>query len=495
MKKIIEKSIKKNDEFEVDIVRMGANGEGVAVKDGIVIFVPYAIVGERVLIHIICDKKSFLIAKILKIITPSIYRQIPPCKYFERCGGCDLQHMSNKMQNTTKIEIVNSTLKKYANIDAEIGELVCGKNDLHYRNKFAFPIREVDGEIKIGMFKKNSHQIIDIDDCLLQSDKAKTIIKIMRDYMTENKISAYNEETQSGKIKHIVAREHGDSFILTIVVSDEKFNNFEPLIKLLKTHFSSFGLYKNVNLLNNNVIFGEKDIHIFGLKELEIEEFDIKYFVNNRSFLQVNDEIKCIIYRQILELLGDEKIVIDAYSGAGLLSSIIAKHGAEVYGIEIIKEATENAEKLKKLNNLYNLTNKNGDCAIIVPKLAKELNAEFSVVVDPPRKGLDERVVNAFLEAQPEKIVYLSCNPATLARDLKLLLEKYDISFVKAYNMFAQTTNVETLVCLNKKVQKSSKNVKKIDKNKQKTKKLSENSRYFDFYDDVKSGCQKIYDW
>jgi len=448
MKTKFNKSIKKNDELEVDIVRMGANGEGIAVHDGIVIFVPFAIVGERVLIHIINDKNSFLIAKILKIIRPSENRINAPCKYFGKCGGCDLQHMTKQMQSEIKKDIVCDSLKKYAKIDIEANNLICGEKDYRYRNKFAFPINEVDGEIKIGMYKKNSHQIIDIDDCLLQSERTKTIANCVREFMIENKVSAYNEQTKKGIVKHIVAREHGESFILTVVVNDEKFNNFQPLIEKLKTHFLSFGLYKNINLLKNNVIFGEKDIHLYGLKELEIEEFGIKYFVNNRSFLQVNDEIKCIIYQKIIELLKGQKIVIDSYSGAGLLSSIIAKNVEQVYGIEIIKEATQNAEKLKKMNNLYNLTNKNRDCAVELPNLAKSLGSDFAVVVDPPRKGLDKKVVDAFLESKPQKIVYLSCNPSTLARDVGFMIEQYNITFCQPYNMFPQTAQVETLICL-----------------------------------------------
>lgn len=450
MKEAKDKLIKKNDEFEVEITRYGANGEGIAVKDGIVIFVPFVMVGEKVLIHIINDKNSFLIAKIVKILTPSKLRVNAPCKYFGKCGGCDLQHIAKSEQSKIKTNIVHDALKKYAGIDIKVNEIISGEKDYRYRNKFAFPVCEEHGEIKIGMFKKNSHQIIDIDDCLLQSERVKTIIKTVREYMIENKISAYCEETKKGTIKHIVLREHGESFILTMVVADKKFNKFDDLIARLKTQFGRFGLYKNINLLNNNVIFGEKDEHIYGLSELEIEEFGIKYFVNNRSFMQVNDEIKCIIYQKILELLGKQETVIDAYSGAGLLSSILAKHAKKVYGVEIIKEATKNAENLKNINKLYNLTNINGDCAIEIPKLAKQISEDYAIVVDPPRKGLDKKVVEAFLQSEPNKIVYLSCNPATLARDIGLMKDKYEIKFIQPYNMFPQTSQVETLVCLEK---------------------------------------------
>lgn len=445
----MENTLKKNDELEVDILRLGANGEGIAEFSGAVIFIRGALAGERVLAHIIKVEKTFYIAKLIKVIIASEFREIPLCKYFGKCGGCDLQHLSFEKELEFKRNLVAGTLKKYAGITHEVQQVISGEKCYHYRNKFAFPVREEAGVVKIGMFKTNSHQLVDIDDCLLQSDKAKKIIKIIKQFMQENKISGYSEENKTGQIKHIVVREAGDSFILTVVVRDKNKINFTPLVELLKTQFSSFGVYKNINLLENNVIFGEKDEYIYGLKELEKNEFGIKYFVNNRSFMQVNDEVKNLIYWQILNVFNEDETIIDAYSGAGLLSVIIAKKARQVFGVEIVKEATQNAENLKKLNNIYNLTNKNGDCAKIIPELAKGLKGDFSVVVDPPRKGLDKRVVEAFLIAMPKKIVYLSCNPATLARDLGILIQKYDIEFIKPYDMFPQTANVETLVKLN----------------------------------------------
>ena len=502
---MLEKKLKKNDELEVVIERIGSNGEGIAVVDGIVIFVPFALVGERVLIHIINDKNSFLIAKVVKVLTPSKQRVVAPCPHFAKCGGCDIQHMCQSEQLKTKKLMVENALEKFAKINVKTNEVVASNKQFRYRNKFAFPVQDVNGEIKIGMFQKNSHRIIEVEDCLLQSENAKLIVKLFKEFMIENKISAYNEQTKKGDVKHIVVREHGDEFILTVVVTNKKFNKFEPLILKLKQQFNSFGIVKNVNNLNNNVIFGNFDEKIYGIQELGFEEFGISYTVNNRSFLQVNDYIKNLIYKKIIETLGDQTNVIDAYSGAGLLSSIIAKNTQNVWGVEIVKEATENANNLKLKNNLYNLTNKNGDCSEVIPELAKQLQGDFAVVVDPPRKGLDKKVVETFLHCEPSKIVYLSCDPATLARDLGLLKEKYDVEFVQPYDMFPQTANVETLVCLNlknthsktneEKLQKEQEKKKKILKNKKKSQKTREKSRYFDFYDDVKHDSHRDVAW
>ena len=444
----MDKKIKKNDEIVVTIERLGDGGEGIAVYDGMVVFVPFAKIGEKVKVHIINDKKSFLIGKIVEKYSESENSVVPPCPYFYKCGGCDIQHFTQKEQLDFKKEMVRNSLKKFAKIEPEINDVISSDKWFRYRNKFAFPVQQINGEIKIGMFKKNSHNIIEIDDCLLQSEKTKTILKLFKEYMLENKISAYNEQTKKGTIKHIVVREHGDEFILTVVVTDQKFDKFEPLIEKLKSHFSSFGIMKNVNKLQNNVIFGNIDKNVYGIENLELEDFGVSYEINNRSFLQVNDFIKNEIYQKIIDTIGSQKNIIDAYSGAGLLSSILAKHCENVVGVEIIKEATENANNLKKKNNLYNLKNINGDCAEIIPALAKELKGDFAVVVDPPRKGLDKSVVQAFLESEPKQIVYLSCNPATLARDLFDLKEKYTIEFVQPYDMFPQTANVETLVSL-----------------------------------------------
>ena len=446
-----EKTLKKNDRVVVKIERLGANGEGVAIYNGVVIFVPFALVGDEVLIHIINDKNNFLIGKIVEIKKPSKNRVEAVCPYFTKCGGCDLQHMSYDDQLAFKKQLVGDTLKKYAKITHEINDVVPSPKVFRYRNKFAFPVQEEAGEIKIGMFRKNSHRIVEIEDCMLQSEKTKIILKLFKEYMKENNISAYNEETKKGTIKHIVVREADNDFVLTVVVTDEKFNKFTPLIEKLKTHFSSFGIFKNVNKLNNNVIFGSLDKKIYGIYELEKNDFGVQYFVNNRSFLQVNDEIKNLIYQKIIDTLGSQKNVIDAYSGAGLLSSVIAKSGTKVYAVEIVKEATGNENKLKFLKDLYNLTNKNGDCGRVIPELAKELKGNFSIVVDPPRKGLDDAVVDVFLKTNPKLIVYLSCNPATLARDLSKLMQEYKIDFIQPYDMFPQTANVETLVCLRRK--------------------------------------------
>ena len=444
----MDKKLKKNDEIILTIDRLGDNGEGIAVYDGMVVFVPFALPGEEVLVHIINDKHSFLVGKVVEIKKPSNERIEPLCPHFKKCGGCNVQHMPYEAQLEFKKNMVKNALKKYAKIDDEILDCIPSDKEFRYRNKFAFPVQEENGEVKIGMYQSNSHRIIEVNDCLLQSERAKTIVKLFKEFMTKEKLTAYNEQTKKGLVKHIVVREADGAFILTVVVTDKKFNKFDTLISLLKTEFNDFGIIKNINTLGNNVIFGNTDELVYGLENLKLCDFGVNYEINNRSFLQVNSYIKNVIYQKIIDTVGEQKNIIDAYSGAGLLSSILAKNAGNVIGVEIIQNATENANKLKSVNNLHNLTNINGDCAKEIPRLAKELEGDFAVVVDPPRKGLDKPVVDAMLEAKPKQIVYLSCNPATLARDLSYLKEQYDIEFVQPYDMFPQTANVETLVSL-----------------------------------------------
>lgn len=445
----MEKALKKNDEIELEIVRFGANGEGIGNVDGKIIFVPFACADEKVLAKIVADKKSFYYGKLIKVLVPSKARVQAPCPYFSKCGGCDLQHISYEQTLIIKQNIVKDAFLKYAGIDANVNPTVPSPKTYRYRNKFAFPVaKNSNGEVVVGMYRKNSHDVVPVEDCLLQSENTKKIISLFCRYLKENKIPAYDEKTNTGLVKHIVVRENENSFILTVVVTDEKFVEFSPLIQKLNMHFNNFGIIKNVNKLKNNVIFGNFNEKIYGLAELEKEDFGIKYHVSNTSFLQVNDEVKNLIYQKIIDFVGSTKVVIDAYSGAGLLSSIIARHAEKVYGIEIVKSATEDAENLKKLNGLTNLTNINGDCAKVLPELSQKIKEEFAIVIDPPRKGVDASVLDAILASKPSKVIYLSCNPATLARDIKVLSESFNIEFIQPYDMFPQTANVETLVLL-----------------------------------------------
>ncbi len=442
--------IKKNDELLLDIESLGANGEGVAHFNGATIFVQRALPGEQVLAHIILCKKTFYVAKIISIVKPSDDRINPPCPYYEKCGGCDLQHMSYDRQLKFKTDLVGDTLKKYAKLDKTINDTLSFGDEFGYRNKFAFPVASENGTIKIGLYRAFSHNIVEIDKCMLQSKISEKILACFKEFMEVSKLSAYDETSGRGLVKHIVCRESQNSFILTVVVTENKEINFDYLINSLEKLGLKFGLYKNINKLNNNVIFGDLDIHIYGLTELEKNEFGINYFVNNRSFLQVNDSVKTEIYNKILSEINDDDSVIDAYSGAGLLSGIIAKKAKKVVGIEIVKEATKNAEILKNNNNLYNLTNLNGDCSLLLKKQASIFKNDYILVLDPPRKGVTTEVINAILENKPKKIIYLSCNPATLARDISLLKADYSVKYVQPYDMFPQTSNVETLVVMEK---------------------------------------------
>lgn len=481
--------LKKNDEIEVLVERLGANGEGIATHDGAVIFVPYALEGERCVVHIVSDKKSYYFAKLVKVLSESKDRVVAPCPYFYKCGGCDLQHMCYQKQLELKHDIVFDDLKKYSGQEFDVLPVVASKQQFGYRNKFAFPVSiDDEGDVHLGMYRKHSHDILDIENCLIQGTKTAKLIKIFKNFVQKPQI--YEKFCKNPKLfKHIVVREQGDKFIMTVVVGDDGFHNFQPLVQLLKDEFKEFGLYKNVNKKDNNVIFGDTDCHIFGLTELEVSEFGVTYKVNNRSFLQVNDYVKQKVYQKILDLISGEKNVVDAYSGAGLLSAILAKNGSNCYGIEIVKEASKNAEEIKQSNNLTNLINICGDCAKELPKLAESLKGDFSLVVDPPRKGMDEAVAKTILNHLPKKIVYLSCNPATLARDIKILSEAYDVKLVQPYDMFPQTANVETLVLMEKRC------LKPVQKKKNVKKNSGQKERYFAFYDDIKDRTHKVVDW
>lgn len=446
--------MKKNEKINLTINNYGCNAEGVAIFDGQVVFVPYALVDENIDATIIKQTSKVCLAKIDNIKKQSKERIAPLCPYFSKCGGCQLQHTNYENALKIKTEIVQNAISKIGKINFEVSPCIASENTFHYRNKISMPINPKTKSL--GMYRPESHHIIDITNCPLQKEKINKLIQIFNNYLKKTKNSIYNEETKNGLLKSLVAREINNSLLVTVVINGQKLNDSDILWDMLNQNFENVGLSINKNLLKNNVILTEEFEHLFGIKNAEICENGIKYCINNQSFLQINDQIKHKIYDKIFEEIQNE-IVVDAYSGAGLLSAMIAKHAEKVYGIEIIKEATKAADTLANKNNISNLVNINGDCTQELPKLLATLSKaekqNLTIVLDPPRKGCDKKVVDAIINAQPNKIVYLSCDPSTLARDLNIISQSnlYDIKSIQPYDMFPQTKHVETLLILTKK--------------------------------------------
>ena len=433
--------MKKNDIIQLDVIDAGANGEGIAKVDNFVIFVPFALQGEKILAKLLKVNKNFAYAKIEKIITPSPERVEPRCPVFGKCGGCNLQHTTYENQLKIKKIIVQNTLRKMLHTPFEVQDTIGSCLQYGYRNKMQFPINK-DG---IGMYAQNSHRLIPLTDCPISQQINSKLISLMQQYINRSGISLYNEETGQGILRNVLVRVKSDSYMITIVCNGEP-TKIQILVDLLSNNIENFGLYYNINKKRNNTILTDEFVHVAGIKEQECTDFGINYTLLPLSFAQVNDCIQNEIYQKILSIVGNN-IVIDAYSGAGLLSAIISTKAKHVYGIEIIQQATDNANALKEKNNIQNLTNINGDCAIELPKLISTLQDPI-VVLDPPRKGCDIRVLEALIQNAPSKIIYVSCNPASLARDLQTLEQYYDITLVQPYDMFPQTKHVETLVVL-----------------------------------------------
>ena len=443
--------MKKNDRYTVDIIDIGGDGEGIARVDGQVVFVPYAIDGEKVDIQVINTKSKFAIAKILNIVTPSEYRREAKCPYFSKCGGCDIQHMTYEYQLITKKKMLATTLRRVGGIDKEIDSVVPCDREYEYRNKIALPIVYQDGKTMIGMYRKGSHKVVEITDCAIQMPFIKDLLDITKDYIDKNNIMGYDEENHKGILRHIVARYNNDSILVTLVVTKDNLPKLNEYYDELLKKFESVGLSININKDKTNVILGDKTIHKYGEEELTICENGIKYSVSNDSFMQVNDDIRCKIYNFVLENISSADTIVDLYSGAGVLTSMFSTKASKVYGIEIVPSAVNSANKLMKENGISNVTNICGDAGVELKKLSDKLDRNYTIVVDPPRKGLGDGVVDMLSNLTPTKIIYISCNPATLSRDLCGLSQKYDILSITPFDMFPETKHLETVVVLNRK--------------------------------------------
>ena len=461
----------KNQIITTTILNSGINGEGIAKVDGMTLFIPYALVGEKVVAKVILAKKNFAVARLIEVLTPAEERVRPECRAFTRCGGCQLQHVKYYNQLKIKSANVRDAFRKIAKLDPPVQQ--CVKSDFiyNYRNKLQLPVGERDGALAIGFYEEYTHNIVPIDECPLHPEWARKLIGAFKKFMADSGIQAYDEKRRQGTVRHLVARELTGCIMVTLVINDD-FLDCSSFAAELKNLFPSFGLYLNINKKDTNVITGDKYLYVCGERKLKDSYNGLRIEVGPGSFLQVNNSVKDKLYYKVLDQVRSEEqpVCIDAYSGTGILSALMAKHANKVYAIEIVEEAIEDAEHIRKINNLSGkLEIIHGDCSEELPPLLERLKGENAILVlDPPRKGCTKAIIKAILKNPPKKIIYISCNPATLARDVGMIMGTldpdsdamtpdplkinglYEITLVQPYDMFPQTKHVETVVLMSR---------------------------------------------
>ena len=464
--------MEKNEERVGVVQALGSNGEGILKENGTVVFVPFTLVGEKIRYKVLKVTSKCVYGKVLEVLTPAEMRVRPACTVFGKCGGCQLQHIKYMSQLKIKEENIATCFKKVANLDVTVSSTVKGDDKIRYRNKLQLPVAQTDKGTAIGFYAENSHRVVPIDDCLINAPWTKNIIDAFKIYIEEFNIKGYNEFDNSGELREITVKEVKGKLIITAVIFNENIRGTDRLIELINQIVKyPFSLFLNINNKNTNVIYGEVFKLIHGSPYYTSDMFGIKYKVGVQSFTQVNDSVCSKLYATVREAINADEntTVIDAYSGAGLMTAILAKNSKKAIGIEVVEEAVMLANELAVMNNMnHKITNFQGKCEEILPDIIekeKKKSDNVCLVLDPPRKGCDLKVINSILKCEIDKIVYVSCKPSTLARDIGLLVgtlknedgeikrvenpkHKYEIKFVKPFDMFAQTKHVETVVCL-----------------------------------------------
>ena len=449
--------IEKNKEYIVEIIDTGYKGEGIAKIDDFAIFIPNAIKGEKIKIKIIKVLTSYAFGKIIEIIEPSKNRLDSDCRTYKRCGGCNLRHV--KYDETLKIKqnlvqsLVNKTLKNKIKVKETIGM----ENPYYYRNKAQFPIgKDKENNVVMGVFANRTHEIIPIEECFIQNKEIQKLSKFILEFIKENDISVYDETSRKGLIRHIVTKigiKTNEIMCIIVINGKEIPKEKELTMQIIKKFPNVKTIVKNINTKNTNVIMGEKNEKIYGDGYIEDKLGEYTFKISPHSFYQVNPIQAEKLYSIGVEAanINKEDVVFDLYCGIGTISLFMAKYAKKVYGVEIVEQAIKDAKENAKINNIKNTEFIAGDTKLILDDLINNKKIIPNVVmVDPPRKGLDNRSVENILKIMPNRFVYISCNPATLVRDLAKFEEMYEIKSIQPVDMFPFTAHVECVCVLNK---------------------------------------------
>lgn len=454
--------VEKNKEYIFDIISQGYEGEGIAKIDNkYPIFIEGALKGEKVKVRIVKVNKNFAYGKLMEVLEASEERVNPPCAIYKRCGGCKLQHASYKAQLDFKWDRVKDCVSKIGKLDPSIVKYPLGMEEpWRYRNKFQLPIGLINGEVKIGFFAPRSHDIIDMESCLIQDEIGDKVVKLTREWIEKFNIRPYNvdgEYDEKGIVRHIMIRRGftTNEVMVVLVTNGEKLPHKEEFVDLMVKNIPGIkSVIQNINSKKTNVILGLESKTLWGEDTISDYIGDFRFNISPLSFFQVNPTQTEVLYGKALEyanLTGNEE-VFDAYCGTGTITLFLSQKAKKVYGVEIIPQAIDNAWINAKENKVDNVEFFVGESEVVIPDLINKGVKADVVVVDPPRKGCDKKLLDAITNIDAKKIVYVSCDPSTLGRDLQLLEENgYKTLEVQPVDMFPNTSHVENVAKLIKK--------------------------------------------
>jgi 23S rRNA (uracil1939-C5)-methyltransferase len=448
--------IKENQTFPLTIKRLGINGEGVGYFKKQVVFVPGALPGEEVVVEATKINPKFAEAKIKKIRKKSPHRVQPPCPVYEQCGGCQLQHLKYDQQLKEKRDIVVQSLERHAKLTItklDIRETIGMEDPWGYRNKSSFQVAAKDGKVLAGLYGMNSHQLIDIEHCAVQHSQTTEAVNTVKRILQSLNIPIYNEKSRKGIIRTIVTRvgvQSGEMQVVLITAQKDLPKSEHIISEIQKQLPNVKSIMQNINGQKTSLIFGEETVALSGEEFIQETLGDLQFELSARTFFQLNPTQTVKLYNEVKNaaaLTGSEKIV-DAYCGVGTIGLWLADQAAEVRGMDVIPESIIDAKKNAKRHGVTNTKYVPGKAEDVLPKWVKKGWKPDLIVVDPPRTGLDQLLLQTILQVKPEKLIYVSCNPSTLAKDIQTLSSKFEVQYIQPVDMFPQTAHIEVVTKL-----------------------------------------------
>ncbi|MBR1398546.1 MAG: 23S rRNA (uracil(1939)-C(5))-methyltransferase RlmD [Selenomonadaceae bacterium] len=443
------KPVNVNETYQIKIDNLNSEAQGVGRIDDFTVFVDGALPNEVVQVKINSVKKNYAAADLLDIINKSKDRVEPRCPIYKDCGGCQLQHLSYEAQLKWKRRQIVDAVTRIGKIDVPVSETIGMADAWHYRNKMQFPVGKVKGEVKIGCFAKSSHQIIDTNSCLIQRPANDLILAAARKVINKFNISVYNEDRHRGTIRHIMGRAGADETMLVLVTSKENLPNEKSIVLALRSELPNItSIPQNIQTYHNNVVLGRDSKILYGKRSIKDRIGDLEFNISARSFFQVNTKQAEKLYQTALDFadLKGHETVIDAFCGTGTITLFLAKRARRVIGIEIVSPSIADAKLNARINNIRNAEFIVGDATAVMPKLRVRPDV---IVLDPPRAGCDQKLLAGVANMRPANVVFVACNPATLARDLKIMeTTGYKTKIIQPVDMFPFTSHVESVALL-----------------------------------------------